>query len=204
MKKIRKVPTIEVKRTFVIPNLIRTNKNRRYLGKVTKEYFEKRLEHAKRRGLKLSERQLDKIIHDEYPKRLRAYDNSDWYLGAVTSSEVGVWKKAGGLPLAWTNGSLQETATKVRYALKTNSKSLKKRSRYAVTNMLKTNVQDLQKEKYLFPIIFKGGTGTRGRARLRKQMKGDIDDGCMRSVTLAVSGVKKIKVYIGFPKKIKK
>lgn len=63
------------------------------------------------------------------------------------------------------------------------------------------NIHLLQKEKYLLPIIFKGGTGTKGRKRLKRQMKGDIDDGCMRSIALAISGKKILYVYIGFPKK---
>jgi hypothetical protein len=69
--------------------------------------------------------------------------------------------------------------------------------------MLATNVEMLQGEKYLLPIIFKGGTGTRGRHGLKRIMKGDIDDGCMRSIALAVSGTKVIRVYIGFPKKVR-
>ena len=52
----------------------------------------------------------------------------------------------------------------------------------------------IQKEKYLFPVVLPGGT--MGRKGLKK-MKGDIDDGCMRSIALAISGKKKIKMYIG-------
>ena len=69
--------------------------------------------------------------------------------------------------------------------------------------MLATNVRLLQSEKYLLPIIFKSGTGTLGRRGLKRVMKGDIDDGCMRSIALAVSGKKVIRAYIGFPKKVK-
>ena len=62
---------------------------------------------------------------------------------------------------------------------------------------------EIQKEKYLLPIIFEGGKGTRGRKRLKRQMKGDIDDGCMRSIALTISGVDRIKAYIGIDKKAK-
>ncbi len=31
-------------------------------------------------------------------------------------------------------------------------------------------------------------------------MKGDIDDGCMRSIALAISGKNNIVVYFGIPK----
>jgi hypothetical protein len=206
MKKIKPVQTIEVKRTFVIPQMIRAAKGKkRFLGVLTKKEFEKKLAAAKKKGMQLSEKQLDKIIHKEWPRRLKAYNSSDWYFGEVTPSEVGVWRRAGGLPLKWTNGSLKETAARVKSALENpkakSSKMLNSRARHAIPNMLKTNVADLQKETYLYPILFKGDTGTRGRRSLKSKMKGDIDDGCMRSITLAVGGAKKIKVYIGFPKK---
>ncbi len=149
----------------------------------------------------MTDTQLDGQISPEWPRRLRSYNASDWYVGEVKTNEVGVWKRAGDLPLSWTNGSLKETADNVREALAKDSKRLAKRARRAVVNMLATNVGMLQSEKYLFPIIFKGGTGTLGRRGLKRVMKGDIDDGCMRSIALAVHGARTIRAYIGFPKK---
>ena len=137
------------------------------------------------------------------PHRLNIYNASDWYIGEVKPNEVGVWRKAGELPLSWTNGSLQETADKVRRALEKNPKLIKGRARHTISNMLATNVAMLQNEKYLFPIIFKSNTGTRGRHRLKRVMKGDIDDGCMRAIALTMNGAKVIRVYIGFPKGLK-
>ncbi|MFA6278671.1 MAG: hypothetical protein WCS97_00845 [Candidatus Paceibacterota bacterium] len=202
MKILKKVNVREVKRTFVIANGIRIQKSgRRYLNKISREEFLKEFQQSKQKGLQMTDSQLGKRL--EYAPRLRAYDASDWYLGEVATNEVGVWERAGGLPLPWTNGSLQETADKVRDALGKYSRSLTKRARYAVSNMLATNVDLLQKEKYLLPIIFKGNTGTRGRRRLKRVMAGDIDDGCMRSIALAVNGAKVIRAYIGFPKKVK-
>ena len=193
--------TIEVKRAFVVSDFISAKKDRKkHLTFVPENIFIQKLKNAKQKALKLKESKLDKIIKDKFKKRLIAYDNSRWYLGEVKTNEVGVWRKAGGLPLSWTNGSLAETAAKVKNTLEHNPKFLRKRSRYSIPNMLKTNIHLLQEEKYLLPIIFKGGTGTKGRKRLKRQMKGDIDDGCMRSIALAVSGKKTIKAYIGFPR----
>jgi hypothetical protein len=205
MKLLKKVPVLEVKRTFVIGNDIRIHKNgRRFMGKVSVEEFRNKLQKSKRRGLKMTSKQLDKLITPEWSTRLNSYEECDWYIGEAKTSELGVWRRAGDLPLSWTNGSLKDTADKVRRAITTNSKSLNSRARRAITNMLATNVELLQSEKYLLPIIFKGGTGTRGRSRLKRVMQGDIDDGCMRSIALAVSGVKTIRAYIGFPKKIRR
>jgi len=202
MKILKKVSVRDVKRTFVISNNIRVQKNgRRYLGKVSAEEFRKKFLQSKQKGIRMTDTQLDGQISPEWPRRLRSYNASDWYVGEVKTNEVGVWKRAGDLPLSWTNGSLKETADNVREALAKDSKRLAKRARRAVVNMLATNVGMLQSEKYLFPIIFKGGTGTLGRRGLKRVMKGDIDDGCMRSIALAVHGARTIRAYIGFPKK---
>lgn len=204
MKIMKKVSVREVKRTFVIANDIRISKSgRRFLGKISEKEFLKKLAQSKRRGLRMTNAQLNKHISPEWPRRIHTYDASDWYLGEVKPSEVGVWKKAGDLPLSWTNSSLEDTADKVREALAKNSKQLAKRARRVVINMLATNIDILQDQKYLLPIIFKGGTGTLGRRGLKRVMKGDIDDGCMRSIALAVHGNKVIRAYIGFPKKTK-
>ncbi len=200
MKILKPVRIIEVKRAYVISDFIGTKKNRRkHLNFVPEKIFKQKLRLVKIKTIKLKESQLNKIIAGLWRKRLVAYNNSRWYLGEVKISEVGVWKKAGSLPLSWTNGSLSETAQKVKYALNHNPELLKKRSRYGISNMLKTNIHLLQKEKYLLPIIFKGGTGTNGRKGLKKKLKGDIDDGSMRSIALAISGKKILKAYIGFP-----
>ena len=201
MKKIHEVNVIEVKRCFVISQLIKLQKGKkRYLGLLPQSDFERKLISAKKRALKFSEKQLDKIIADEYKKRLKAYNQCKWYIGSVSTSEVGVWKGAGGLPLAWTKGSLKYTAQKIKQALNTNPKLITKRARRAIPNMLQTNLSDFQEDKYLLPIIFKGGTGTNGRKGLKQKMKGDIDDGCMRSITLAIDGTQTIKAYVGLPK----
>ena len=201
MIKNKKVSAKEVKRAFVIAQLIRRPKGRKhYLGPISLKEFEKRLKNAKSYALKLSETRLDIIIGKEYKRRLRAYNDTQWYIGTVRPTEVGVWRKAGGLPKAWTRGSLQQTATKVKRASRTNPKLIKKRARHSIQYMLNTNVSELQKEKYLWPIVFKKGHGTRGRRGLL-QMQGDIDDGCMRSIALTINGAKSIRVYIGYPKK---
>lgn len=203
MKILKKVGVREVKRTFVIGNEVRIQKGgRRYLGKISAEEFIKKVAQSKKKVLQMSDKQLNNRIED--PQRLDSYNTSGWYLGEVTASEVGVWKRAGGLPLSWTNGSLKDTADIVRDALHKNSKAFAKRARRAISNMLATNVGVLQSEKYLLPVIFKGGKKSPARRGLKHVTKGYIDDGCMRSIALAVHGAKVIRAYIGFPKKVRK
>ncbi len=205
MKLLKKVKTIEVKRTFVIADHITQRKNlgnnRKFIKDLSEAEFDKKLQSAKKTILKLKEKSLDKLISPKYPKRLNSYNNSDWYLAEASPKEIGVWSGAGNLPTKWTSGSLFETARKVREAFKEKSKLIKRRPKHSIPNILKIKSHLDQKEKYLLPIVFKGGTGTQGRKRLKRKMKGDIDDGCMRSIALAISGKKRIKVYFGVPKR---
>jgi len=200
MKLISKVDPIDVKRCFVASQYIRKKDlgNKRYLPKLSRQEFLKKLNTSKVYVSKLTERNLDKEIADEYKKRLGVYNKLDWYVAEVLTNEVGVWKKAGGLPLEWTTGSLKETAQLVKKGLATNDKRIAARSRRAIPRM--TDILDLiSKERYLYPIIVPGGM--MGRKGLKK-MKGDIDDGNMRAITMTVSGSKKLRVFMGVLKKL--
>ncbi len=200
MKKIQSIKVIEIKRTFLVAEHIRRYKNKKdYLGKIDRQQLATKLQKAKEKILSLTEEKLDSRI-SVYPKRLLAFNSCKWYLGTFKPSEVGVWRRAGKLPLEWTNDSLEETAKHVKKAILIKSKKLKSRAKSTINNMIDINTDINQNEKYLLPIVFKGGFGTKGRRRLKKKMVGDIDDGCMRSISLTIMGVKNIKAYLGFPK----
>lgn len=142
----------------------------------------------------MSEYALDKILlRKNRSKRRDSYSKAQWYIGTVKTSEVGVWKGAGGLPIAWTRGSLAQTGRLVKSGLKQSSPLITDRAKTAIPGILKS-LSLFQKEKYLLPIILPGGSIAR---RGLKRMQGDIDDGCMRSIALAVSGKKTIKAYVG-------
>ena len=192
MKLLRKVDSIEVKRCFVISDFIAKQKN------IDKEFLNK-LNKTKDIILGLPETMLDKFIKGAWKKRLRSYNTLKWYVGIATIDEIGVWKWAGDLPVSWTRGSLEETAYLVEHALKENSQKTTKRFQTTIPRILKNSLNMIQKEKYLLPIIIPGGVIRKGL----KRMKGDIDDGCMRSIALALSGKKVIKAYIGVRKKNK-
>lgn len=208
MKLIKEVSPIEIKRTFVIADHIahvhkgkKLGNNRKFLKDVSEKEFEKRLADIKRKILKLKEKNLDKLVCPEWPKRLKAYNGSKWYLAEAGIKELGVWSKAGGLPLKWTSGSLFETAEHVRKGLENKSKLIKRRPRHSIPNILKIKSHMEQTEKYLYPIVFKANTGTMGRKKFKRKMKGDIDDGCMRSIALAMSKRNPITIYFGIPDK---
>ncbi len=207
MKILKKVQAVEVKRAFVIADHLTQRKtsgnNRTFLKSLSETQFNKNLSDAKKIILKLKEKDLDKLVSPKWPKRIKAYNTSQWFLTEIDSKDMGVWRRAGNLPLAWTNKSLYETAQKVKNALDKNSKLLKSRPKHAIPNILKIKTHVEQKEKYLYPITFKSNTGTQGRKSLKHRVKADIDDGCMRSIALAISERKPIRVYFGVPLKAK-
>jgi hypothetical protein len=198
MKLISRIRGVEVKRAFVASQYIsrHNNKNKRYLPLISKDDFAKKLKSAKAYAKKLNNTQLDRIIAKEYPPRRDAYNNVEWHIGVVSTDEVAVWREAGGLPVAWTKGSLSETAQKVSMAIEKNSKFFRGRAKRSIPRILKTSLDAAQDDNYLFPIILPAGTIPNCRKGVKK-FKGDIDDGCMRSIALAISGKKKIKAHIG-------
>lgn len=203
MKFIKKISNIEVKRCFVISNLVATRTRRDHSrSTATARHFQKNLHLISTKVLKMSEKQLDSFIGQEWQKRLDSYNSSNWVLAEVGISEVGVWNRAGELPLRWTNKSLLETAAKVKRALgrRHGFKHGHIRAAHAIRGILQNSIGELQTNPYLLPIVFKGDFGTLGRRRLKTKMKGDIDDGSMRSIALAVNGFTKLKVYFGRPK----
>lgn len=203
MKIIKRVSVLEIKRCFVVSNLLarRTHRGHMKTAEATDHYLD-RLEIVHKKVVQMKESQLDHVIEKEWKKRLDAYNHSRWSLVEISIKEIGVWNRAGELPLRWTNRSLEETAIKVKRALnrKNGFKHKHIRAAHAIRGILKTSVEVIQNEKYLLPIIFSCDTGTGGRKRLKTKMRGDIDDGCMRSIALAVNGSKKILAYFGRPK----
>lgn len=199
MKLITPVSRVEVKRAFVASQKVRYQRHRHYLPFLSSEEFSKKLALAKKTVQKFSDAQLDRIIGKEYAPRRDAYNSVDWYIGNAKINELGTWKGAGGLPIAWTSGSLEATARKVARAMKNNSKLLNSRIKRSVPRILQTSAEMVQEDRYLFPIILPPGTIKQCRQGVKK-FKGDIDDGNMRSIALAIGGKKTIKAYIGVRK----
>jgi hypothetical protein len=204
MKIVRAVPVIEVKRCYVISNLARPRKSVHKSPSAYVRDFHHVLAQAKKKVLAYDERQVDQVVAAFWKKRLKAYNAMDWFIADISPHEVGLWRRAGDLPLAWTNRTLADTVDRVKASLtskRSHFSTQKIRAGRVVQSLLGTQVNELQHEKYLFPIAFKGGTGTKPRRYLRFKTAYDIDDGCMRSLALALNGASKIRMYLGLPKK---
>jgi len=205
MKLLKKVETIKVKQAFIIADIFafkreNTDNLSKYVPTldIEKSNFSKELEKTKKSVLRLDERTLDKIIYDEFPPRLAAFNNVEWYLGHMAIDEIGVWKGAGGLPDSWTEGSLKETADMIVNETDVFKKNIDllsgdKRAMRAIPYFIRFK-DIIQKDDYFLPIILPGGYMGREGMKL---MRGDINDGCMRSIAYTLTGDKTIKAYIG-------
>lgn len=205
MKLLKKIDKIRVKQCFIISdvftfkreNTVNLSKYVPTLG-IGNSNFSKELEKVKKNVFRLDEKILDNIISDEFSPRLAAFNRVKWYLGYMAIDEIGVWRGAGGLPDSWTEGSLKDTADMIIKKTDIFKKHVdllsgSKRAMRAVPYIIRFK-DIIQKDEYLLPIILPGGYMGREGLEL---MKGDIDDGCMRSIAYALTGDKTIKAYIG-------
>ena len=202
---IKKVSVQEIKKTYVIATLVKEYalKDAEYMGMVTREEYLKLLVKAKKKAVSMSNMAMDRLIIKRYGgkrRRLDAFMAMQWYEAIVQTKDVGIWRGAGGLPIAWTEGSLASTARLVKKALKSKDKTIRMRARRALPGIM-GHLEVIKNEKYLRPIVFTHDTGTRGRKHLPEyKLLGDIDDGCMRSVAMAVGGDPNLHVYFGVPR----
>lgn len=200
MKLLKKVSTLEVKQCFVLSQRFTSKKMRKKGIKVhdpNEKNLINHLSQVRKDVLKLKEKSLDHIIGRESKKRLQVYNNLDWYVGEVSTSEVKVWKNTGGLYASWTQRqSLKYTAEKLAQELQKEKSKIRRRRVMQVVPQIMKVKKIIQKEKYLLPVVVPNKTYAKYSGGFRT-IPGILDDGCMRSLAYAVSGDKKIKVYIG-------
>ena len=168
MKLLKRVDAIRVKQVFVISDIFTFKREdapdlSKYVRTldIEKKDFPKGLERVKKNVLELGEKELDEIINDEFPPRLVAFDNVEWYLGYVNIDEVGVWRGAGGLPDLWTENSLKKTADMIINKTNIFKKNIDllsgdKRVARAIPYIIKHKAT-IQKDEFLLPIILPGG-----------------------------------------------
>ena len=192
---MKTVSSLTVLKAFVLADLINLSRGKkRYLGEITKEELEKKVIEAKKKLSSLSRAQLERKVRN--PVRLKAYTKAKWTIRTLSVKELGTWRGAGGLPISWTEGTLDATAKKVSKGLRTNSKLIRARSKRSLKSLLNGCIDVVEKEK-LYPIVFASGVGTQGRRKLHTKVKGDIDDGNMRALAMVLRDKKRITVYFG-------
>src|SRR3954463_729667 len=99
MKIIRAANPMEVKRCFAMTHYFRTLSMARHTDTTpTRAKYLATLKKAKKMSLGASERELDKIL--KWKRRIQSYNKAEWYVATASIKEIGVWRRAGGLPFA--------------------------------------------------------------------------------------------------------
>ena len=205
MKLLRKVPSIEAKRCFVLSQRFTSKKIRnktilRGKQRVSSDSFVADIREQKKKVLTLNEKSLDKIIKSEYILRYKIYNDLEWYIGEVSTNEVCLWRWAGGLHRSWTERkTLYQTAQLFYKEFKKNTSRLKRVRAYSVVSEIISQKDIISQERYLLPIAVPTGSYKEHRAGIRT-IPLFLDDGNMRSLAYAISGEKKIMMYVGVKK----
>jgi hypothetical protein len=180
-----RVERIEVKRCFVI-----SEKAKVALKGMDVAAFQNGLAQIERGVLSMTEKQLNGLIN--WAPRLAKYNELVWHFEECSIDDIGVWPRAGGLPPDWCLGSVRETEQSIRQGL-SGIASHKGRALDNIPSIVRV-LDVILNSRYLAPIIVPGGTWRKYPCH---QMKGDIDDGCMRAIAFAIKGYEKFNVYVG-------
>jgi len=87
---------------------------------------------------------------------------------------------------------VRETAQCIEKAIKAG-KRFQGRAFDNIPGIIK-NIDIILNTRLLALIVVPGGTWRKAPSR---QMKGDIDDGCMRAIAFAIKGIDKFNAYVG-------
>jgi hypothetical protein len=180
-----KVERIEVKRCFVVGEEAKVA-----LKGMDAAAFQKGLAQIEQRVASMTEEQLNGMVH--WAPRLAKYNELVWHFEECSIDDVGVWPAAGELPLDWCLGSVRETERSIRQGLSRIARC-KGRALDNIPSIVRV-LDIIRSSRYLAPIIVPGGTWRKYPCH---QMKGDIDDGCMRAVAFAIKGYEKFNAYVG-------
>ncbi len=176
----------EVKECFVL------SEKAKALANLDVDKFRQGLEVLKNDVRKMSRLEVDGVLR----WRASLYDCLTWHWGAVTIDEVGVWAGAGGLPDVLCLGSVRETASAIVksggvQALPGRSDS---RARDNIQGMM--TVASLISKERLLSVIAEVG-GTHRSTPPYKRMSWDLNDGSLRSIALALSGIQTLNAFFG-------
>jgi hypothetical protein len=186
-----KVERIEVKKCFVA-----NEKMKKRLQDKSEIAFQTILAEIEKEVLVMSESELDGMI--AWLPRLSKYNELVWYFEECSINDLGVWYPAGGLPEIWCIGSVRETA----HCILNGPKEIARISKYGRDKRAVNNLPAIMKvatiilaSRLFAPIVVPGGTWRPSPPC--RQMKGDIDDGCLRAIAFALKGYEKFNAYVG-------
>jgi hypothetical protein len=135
---------------------------------------------------------LATLTRQDPPRGLR-YASLSWELTDIDLTEVTVWPGMSGLPQEWTDGSVVDVAARVIGEDLPNSAG-----RLAGLLRFVEQIETSDAVEWLttLPLLIVPETLLHTRL-LQPRQHWTLDDGCARSVALAILGVSSVRVYAG-------
>ncbi|MCD4666763.1 hypothetical protein K8R47_03060 [archaeon] len=184
---MKKVKIKEVLQAFIISDELKKEYGEINNISEYKEIYNK----IKNKIKKYSEKELWQCIKDK--NRIIRYKSCDWYFGRIKISNTGVWPHMGHIV---DNLLFKDTKWTANQIFKNSNKILKGELNHLFRIL--PFVSYLNKH---IPIITIQNSAIRDKEKYLKEMC-DIDDGCHRTICLALQGRTFINAYIGIQKKI--
>jgi hypothetical protein len=183
---MRKVKIKEVLQTFIVANELK----KRY-SEINDISEYKKVYSAIRNNIKnYSEKELWQRIKDK--DRIKRYKSCDWYFGKIKISSTGVWPHMGHI----ADNLLFEDTKWSANQIYTNSNKIVKGE---LNHLFRIMPFAPYLNRHIPTIVTQGGIIRDEKKYLKERY--DIDDGCHRTVCLALHGKTFINAYIGIPKK---
>ncbi|MCK5459847.1 hypothetical protein KAI52_01925 [Candidatus Parcubacteria bacterium] len=182
---MKKVKLKKILQTFVVANELKKKYAKiNNINEYKKIYFE-----SEKKIKKYSEQKLLSNISDKY--RVKRYKSCDWYFGRIKIDNTGVWPRMGNIT---DNLLIKNSKWSANQIYKNSTKIVK----YKLNHLFRIMPFVSHLNRYMPIIVIKDGV-IRSEKKYLKQ-KYDIDDGCHRTICLALTGKIFINAYIGIQK----
>ena len=180
----------EVKRCFVVSNRAKG------LAGFDRQHFLSCFQEIEQKVSHLNDVELDLEIDWQPRCNMLNSKSLQWTFGKCSIDEIGVWvnrEGSGGLPREWCVGSVRDTAQAIKKNLK---RKFSGRVFYAIQGII--NIAEIIVGQRMLSIIaVASGLCYVRRHPPCKNVKYDIDDGCMRAIALALSDQEYINAFVG-------
>ncbi len=180
----------KVKFKKVLQTFITANELKKKYAKINNinEYKKIYLE-IEKKVKKYSEQKLLSRVSDK--NRAERYKSCDWYFGRIRIDSTGVWPRMGNIP---NNLLIKDSKWSANQIYKNSAKIIK----YKLNHLFRIMPLASHLNQRMPIIVIKDGA-IRSEKKYLKQ-KYDIDDGCHRTICLALTGRIFVNAYIGVQK----
>jgi hypothetical protein len=186
----------EVKRCFV------TSERGRFIAAFDRPLFLSCLQKIEREVSLLNDEDLDLEIDWQPRRNMFNLKSIQWTFKQVSIDTIGVWvntEGSGGLSREWCIGSVKDTANAIKNKL---TRNISGRVFDSIPGIIRL-AEIISIRRMLSIIVVTSGLCYPRRHRPCRKVEFDIDDGCMRAISLALIGQQHLNAFIGTRKQIR-